>query len=267
MKKKIIALCLIIALALTAVTGATLAYFTDTHAQTNTFTAGKVDISLDEAIVEPDGKGNLVAVTPEEDGDEVKPTRTEDEQTYHLFPAMTVTKDPTITVAADSENSYIAAKITINGDLLDLYGADTAEPKTYTNLDITKFVSGGLIQTGSTQERNWNGLDMIYTDAAGNVYYQDAPTVAEYNDEKDPKHEWVIYIFIKDIQEAEDKIVLFDTLTVDAKFDNAEMAKLNGATVKVQAFAVQTNGFGTSATDASDCFNAMKAAFPDDFKI
>lgn len=44
MKKKIIALCLIIALALTAVTGATLAYFTDTDAETNTFAVGNVKI-------------------------------------------------------------------------------------------------------------------------------------------------------------------------------------------------------------------------------
>lgn len=46
MKKKIIALCLVIALAATAVIGGTLAYFTDTDAKTNTFTAGGVKIEL-----------------------------------------------------------------------------------------------------------------------------------------------------------------------------------------------------------------------------
>ncbi len=48
MKKKIIALCLIIALAATAVAGATLAYFTDNDQAKNTFTAGGVSIALHE---------------------------------------------------------------------------------------------------------------------------------------------------------------------------------------------------------------------------
>ena len=48
MKKKIVALCLCVALAVVAIGGATLAYFTDTDAKTNTFTVGKIDISLEE---------------------------------------------------------------------------------------------------------------------------------------------------------------------------------------------------------------------------
>ena len=48
MKKKIVALCLCVALAVVAIGGATLAYFTDTDAKTNTFTVGKIDISLQE---------------------------------------------------------------------------------------------------------------------------------------------------------------------------------------------------------------------------
>ncbi len=48
MKKKILALALVVVLAVTAVTGATLAYFTDTDDATNTFTVGNVDIDLTE---------------------------------------------------------------------------------------------------------------------------------------------------------------------------------------------------------------------------
>lgn len=48
MKKKIIALCLVIALAATAVIGGTLAYFTDTDTEDNTFTVGGVEIDLIE---------------------------------------------------------------------------------------------------------------------------------------------------------------------------------------------------------------------------
>lgn len=48
MKKKILALALVVVLAVTAVTGATLAYFTDDDAATNTFTVGNVQIELTE---------------------------------------------------------------------------------------------------------------------------------------------------------------------------------------------------------------------------
>lgn len=48
MKKKIIALCLVIALAATAVVGGTLAYFTDTEDEINVFTLGNVVIDLVE---------------------------------------------------------------------------------------------------------------------------------------------------------------------------------------------------------------------------
>ena len=56
MKKKILALCLVVVLAITAVTGATLAYFTDTDNQINTFTTGNVAIDLYEDF-DNDGDG------------------------------------------------------------------------------------------------------------------------------------------------------------------------------------------------------------------
>lgn len=48
MKKKILTLCLVVALAATAVIGGTLAYFTDTENETNVMTMGNVDITLHE---------------------------------------------------------------------------------------------------------------------------------------------------------------------------------------------------------------------------
>ena len=49
MKKKVIAICLCVALAAVAVVGASLAYFTDTKSATNTFTVGNVKIDLIES--------------------------------------------------------------------------------------------------------------------------------------------------------------------------------------------------------------------------
>ena len=64
MKKKILVLCLVVALAVTAVVGGTLAYFTDKDAATNTFTAGGVDIALIEQ--ERDGHGGLQNFTQDQ---------------------------------------------------------------------------------------------------------------------------------------------------------------------------------------------------------
>lgn len=48
MKKKILSLCLVLAMAATAIIGGTLAYFTDTDTEDNTFTVGGVQIDLVE---------------------------------------------------------------------------------------------------------------------------------------------------------------------------------------------------------------------------
>ena len=57
MKKKIIALCLVVALALTAVVSGSLAYFTDTKDAKNTFTVGNVKIELLESRLHRENAG------------------------------------------------------------------------------------------------------------------------------------------------------------------------------------------------------------------
>ena len=58
MKKKIVAICLCVALAAVAVVGASLAYFTDTKSATNTFTVGNVKINLIESTYHRTGSDN-----------------------------------------------------------------------------------------------------------------------------------------------------------------------------------------------------------------
>ena len=50
MKKKILAMCLCVAMLAIAIIGGTLAYFTDTDVETNVFTTGNVDIDLIEVF-------------------------------------------------------------------------------------------------------------------------------------------------------------------------------------------------------------------------
>ena len=66
MKKKILALCLVVALAATAIVGGTLAYFTDNANATNTFTVGNVDITLTEPNWNSSGSQDAPEVYPGE---------------------------------------------------------------------------------------------------------------------------------------------------------------------------------------------------------
>ncbi len=66
MKKKIMAICLCVALVAVAVVGASLAYFTDTESKTNTFTVGNVKIELIESkLHRSNASGAKLLATPE----------------------------------------------------------------------------------------------------------------------------------------------------------------------------------------------------------
>lgn len=107
MKKKIVSVCLVVCLLATAIIGTTLAYFTDTKEVTNTFSSGNVTITLDEAPVDANGKETTGArVTA---------------NAYKLYPGKAYDKDPTITVAAGSEDCYLFVRV-VNG-LADLEAA------------------------------------------------------------------------------------------------------------------------------------------------
>lgn len=240
MKKKIITIGLVVAL-LAICFGGTLSYLIDSKEIKNTFTAGNVYISMDEAVVK-NVNGDLVA-----DGN----ARTTSTRNYHLYPGMTVTKDPTIYVEG-TEAAYVAAKVTIQDTIT---GAE--ETKTlhdligvpgYDNINIHKLASGGLITTDADQETGWNGLSMVYkTDAC--VIYQDADKANKT---------WTLYIFMNGAQAVGTEIELFNTLTIDKEWGNVEMTALNGMQIDVVAYGVQTNGF-------TDCYDAMTKAFPGTF--
>ena len=94
--------------------GGTLAYLQSTSEKVeNTFTVGKIKITLDEADVDEEGK--VIA-----GADRVIKNE------YKLMPGHTYVKDPTVHVQPDSEESYIRIKVTINkiAELKAIFGAD-----------------------------------------------------------------------------------------------------------------------------------------------
>ena len=108
-KTKALALALCAVLLVVSTVFVTMAYLTSEDSVTNTFTVGKVTITLDEAKVDKYG---------EEEG----ASRVE-ANTYKLIPGHTYTKDPQIHVDTNSEDCYLFVKIenglgtsgTING--------------------------------------------------------------------------------------------------------------------------------------------------------
>lgn len=75
MKKKLVAMCMVVCLSAIAIVGGTLAYFTDDEEATNTFTVGNVDIIL----TEPNWTGSGSQDAPE------------------VYPGEPLAKDPTVT--------------------------------------------------------------------------------------------------------------------------------------------------------------------------
>ena len=97
-RSKALVLTLCAVLLVVATVMGTLAYLTSTDSVTNTFTVGKVALTLDEAKVNPDG-------TEVANADRVRANE------YKLIPGHSYTKDPTVHVDAASEDSYIFVKV------------------------------------------------------------------------------------------------------------------------------------------------------------
>lgn len=89
MKKKTLALVLALTLLVAGVVGGTLAWLTDQTAEVkNTFTVGDINIGLTETTAD-----------------------------YKMVPGNTITKDPTVTVKANSEACWLFVKVTESENL------------------------------------------------------------------------------------------------------------------------------------------------------
>lgn len=213
----------------------TLAYLTDDDTVTNTFTVGQVHIKLDETDVKLDGAKDTDDRVQQND--------------YHLLPGHEYIKDPTVTVLAGSEESYIKMVVTINKTAeLDKIFADHADIKltdVIQGYDSTKW----NIQ-GNGGEKDADG-NRTYT-----FYYYKTVSALEKDNEGNYKD-----VVLED---------LFTNIKVPGVLTNEEMETLqykitkndDGTTTKteekltitVKAYAIQADGF--------DNADAAWAAFP-----
>ena len=109
--KKVLTMVLAFALVICITVAATVAYLSDkTQVATNTFTLGKVDIFLDEYVVDADGNKDTT-----KDRTQTGNVDTYDGKFgYFLVPGKTVDKDPTVHVVKGSEDCYVRMKVTLN---------------------------------------------------------------------------------------------------------------------------------------------------------
>lgn len=104
MKKKLLVAALAVIMVVTAIAGASLAYLTDKDSADNVFTIGKIDITLNDEFVH----GSL------------------------LMPGVDVSKEVGVTVADDSQPSYVRVHIAIPA-ILDSGAEDQPQYASYNN--------------------------------------------------------------------------------------------------------------------------------------
>lgn len=135
---------------------------------------------------------------------------------YKLLPGHTYNKDPKVTVLKGSESSYVKMTVTFTkADALD---------------EIFK-------PTGAVLTSIFNGYD------SSNWIYKG-------NTEDTAKKTRTYEFWYKDTVAAPDADVeldaLFDSITVPGTITNAQLARIEGMTITVNAYAIQKDGFANA---------------------
>lgn len=207
-KRKILGVALSAAALMAASVFGTMAYLTDTEAVTNTFTVGKVQITLDEAKVNEMGKPDGTT--------RWQPTEEDPAQEYRLIPGHEYTKDPTVTVGAGSEESYVRMMVEVN------------------------------FEQALTDAQLATSLDGIFLGYDASKWAREDKTVS--NDMKTITYEYRYYTTV-DGKNADNEAVaqplepLFTSIAVPGTFDNDDIAFLDGMNISVEAHAIQADGF------------------------
>ena len=178
-KKKIVSLCLAAVLVVMAIAGATVAYFTDTDNETNTFAVGNVKIDL---IEQQRGENGLV---PFEQNKKLYPIvgSAQGEKDGYGMPTAKNYVDKIVTVQNTStEKAYIRAYFAIPSALDDGYDTFNA------GLNVLHFNFGNKVENGVvtstegaewiwTHGSKWNYFETTLSDGIKyNVYYADYAT-------------------------------------------------------------------------------------------
>ena len=237
-KKLVIALCTLVGVVAIVVSSvlATVAYLTSSAAVSNVFTIGNVGIKMYESKVNPDG------TLPEGEVTKV------DTNTYHLVPNKTYIKDPTITVDAGSEHSYLFVIVRNDIEAIECQDAThttaTDENDALHNPTIAMQLAANGWAKYTKVASGWVYVYVGFTDGASNVVYN--------NTEKNKVAGSEFTYAAQTVNSGSFK--LFDSFTID---EHANTANYGAAKVTLSAYAIQQAGF----TEGNENVTGVDAAW------
>lgn len=231
-KSKALLLTLCAVLLVAASVLGTMAYLTSTDTVTNTFTVGKVEIKLDEAKVTADG-------IPVEGAARVTAN------SYKLMPGTTYTKDPTVTVKAGSEESYVRMKVTFNNatEIIALC-TDPEFADEVTGVE-NAFPLIRMVNYTDTAELYWDGLLL------DNMYDTEdmlaMPKYFAYDAATDTLTYYFYYTDTVGTPDGDVKLpVLFDSIKVPEWVTGEQLKALDNFRITVIAEAIQAGSFANA---------------------
>jgi len=228
-KSKALLLTLCAVLLVAASVLGTMAYLTSTDTVTNTFTVGKVEIKLDETdVTNPTGP----RVTA---------------NSYKLMPGTTYTKDPTVTVKAGSEESYVRMKVTFNNakkiialctDPEWAEDGPTGTEKAYPLMYMVSFMEANAAKWDGIIPDNMFEIEEMLAMPKYFVYDETADTLT------------YIFYYRETVTAPTADVTLpalFDTIKVPEHVTGEQLAKLNNFKITVVAEAIQAGSFDNAA--------------------
>ena len=227
-KSKALLLTLCVVLLVAASVLGTMAYLTSSAEVKNTFTIGKVEIKLDETdVTNPTGP----RVTA---------------NSYKLMPGTTYTKDPTVTVKAGSEESYVRMKVTFNNakEIIALctdpeYADEvTGVENAFPLIRMVNFVKANAAKWDGIIPDNMVETEDMLADTNYCVYDETANTLTYY------------FYYNETVGAPDGDVVLpvlFDSITVPDWATGERLAKLNNFKITVIAEAIQAGSFADAA--------------------
>lgn len=237
-KKKILTLCLVACLAITAIAGASLAYFTDTKSATNTFTVGNVSIELIETDLHRKNPESGLLHNPNyptgEQSDETIKAAAREYKDLDVYPGFNVIKAPFV-INTGKNAAYVRVHYMIPASLFSLIDAGP----TYWTTSLVGTGDGYTNEEKATSEAikyyftHGNSMDGYTTTTVDGVEYYDFCFVYQDPIEAGKMTYWNCWgnIKIPETATAEDfggidsfKIIVTADAIQDDGFDNATAA-------------------------------------------
>lgn len=243
-KKRFVAMLMVVVLALTTVIGTTLAYFSDTDQQKNTFVTGNVEIDLFEDFGDNDGIEKLLPVTYDAQGNRK---------------ADNVIEKEVYVENTGSEDAYVRVHIAIpsrldNGDSEFNAGKNTLHFNYDKDNSIGKDKWDWSKTTGGAYEGDWN-----YYETKIKVPFVTVDNDKEVVEEKEVDYNVYVVTYEKALASGEETVDAMSQVYLDKGVTNEEIANIKTELgekwyIYVAAEGVQAEGF-------NDAYEALNTEF------